>query len=123
MAQKGYCQKHLCYSTVMMADMRGMMMMMMTMTDVRPCCKGLLSKYEPISDASQVPVDSSLMINFPILVIKQNLNINIFFKQNIVFLSDIMIASTDRAIFIQIMFSRVCEYFSFPNVPNHCISR
>ena len=53
------------------------MMMMMTMTDVRPCCKGLLSKYEPISDASQVPVDSSLMINFPILVIKQNLNINI----------------------------------------------
>ena len=59
----------------MMADM--MMMMMMTMTDVRPCCKGLLSKYEPISDASQVPVDSSLMINFPILVIKQKLNINI----------------------------------------------
>ena len=109
----------------MMADMM-MMMMMMTMTDVRPCCKGLLSKYEPISDASQVPVDSSLMINFPILVIKQNLNINIlmvFFKQNIVFLSDIMIASTDRAIFIQIMFSRVCEYFSAPNVPNHCISR
>ena len=36
-----------------------------------------VSKYEPISDASQVPVDSSLMINFPILVIKQNLNINI----------------------------------------------
>ena len=45
--------------------------------EVRPSCKGLLSKYEPISDASQVPVDSSLMINFPILVIKQNFDINI----------------------------------------------
>ena len=40
-----------------------MMMRMMMPTDVRLCCKGLLCKYEPISGASQVPVD-----NFPILI-------------------------------------------------------